>query len=79
MANVADPDADADWLAYAADLANNGYDAEAMIVRTYWPALRDTMATGHLFDAVMRDLRRHLWTLHDAVPRLVAATEVPPT
>ncbi|HKB01752.1 MAG TPA: hypothetical protein VKD90_06010 [Gemmataceae bacterium] len=79
MRIVADPDDESACLAYAGDLRDNGHDAEALVVRTFWPALRDTLATGQTFDAIMADLRRHLWTLRDAALRVVEAMEKPPT
>jgi uncharacterized protein (TIGR02996 family) len=51
---VANPDDASAWFAYAGDLADNGHEREALVVRMYWPALRDTLATGQSFDAIMR-------------------------
>jgi hypothetical protein len=56
---VADPDDESAWLAYAADLADNGHDAEALIVRMLWRALRDSLVSLRSFDAVMADVRRN--------------------
>ncbi|HKB03462.1 MAG TPA: hypothetical protein VKD90_14665 [Gemmataceae bacterium] len=56
---VADPDDESAWRAYAADLADHGHDAEALIVRVLWPALRDSLLTLRSFDAVMSDVRRN--------------------
>jgi len=49
---VANPGDEAGWLAYAADLADNGYDDLNLIVQTFWPALCDSLAMRRSFDAV---------------------------
>jgi hypothetical protein len=67
---VADPDDESAWLAYAADLADNGQDAEALIVRKLWPALRDSLLTLRSFDAVMSDVRRNRNLLRSVAARI---------
>jgi uncharacterized protein (TIGR02996 family) len=61
---VADPDDESAWLAYSDDLADHGHDADALIVRMLWPALRDSLLTLRSFDAVMADVRRNRTLLH---------------
>jgi hypothetical protein len=70
---VSNPNDEAGWLAYAADLADNGDDALALVVRTYWPAMRDTLEVGRPFPMVMRDVRKNLTTLHRAAARIAEA------
>jgi uncharacterized protein (TIGR02996 family) len=61
---IADPGDESAWLAYSADLADHGRDAEALIVRVLWGALRDSLVTCRSFDAVMADVRRNRTLLH---------------
>jgi uncharacterized protein (TIGR02996 family) len=68
---VADPDDKSAWLAYAADLADHGHDAEALIVRGLWPALRDSLLSLRSFDAVMSDVRRNRNLLYALAAREV--------
>ncbi|HJZ90852.1 MAG TPA: hypothetical protein VKE40_08260 [Gemmataceae bacterium] len=38
-------------------------------MRTFWPALRDTLATGQTFDAIIAHVRPNLRKLHAAAIR----------
>jgi hypothetical protein len=53
------PAPEADWLALAARLADDGRDDEAAVVRVYWPALEDTVATCVTLNAALDQIRRH--------------------
>jgi len=66
---VADPDDESAWLAYSADLADNGNEADALIVRMFWPALRDSLLTLRSFDSMMADVRRNRTLLHTLAAR----------
>jgi hypothetical protein len=50
---------EAEWLALGARLADDGEADESAVVRVYWPALADTIATGVTLDAVLDQVRRH--------------------
>jgi hypothetical protein len=43
---VPDPDDRGEWLTLAGRLADDGHADEAAIVRMFWPAIADTVATG---------------------------------
>lgn len=75
---VADPDDESGWLAYSADLADHGYDAEALIVRMLWPALHDSLLTLRSFDAVMSDVRRNRTLLHALAAQTAERENHPP-
>ncbi|HKB06318.1 MAG TPA: hypothetical protein VKD90_29250 [Gemmataceae bacterium] len=69
---VANPDDEAAWLAYAADLRDNGHDDLALIVRTFWPALAETLRGERSFDGIMAEVGRNLPTLHRAALRVAS-------
>jgi len=76
---VADPGDDSAWLAYSAHLADHGHDAEAIIVRELWPALRDALVTVRSFDAVMADVRRNRTLLYSLAARQATNAVAVPT
>jgi hypothetical protein len=47
------------WLALSRWLGDKGRDDEAVAVRVYWSAMRDTMTTGVSLDAILADLARN--------------------
>jgi len=61
----ADPNDESCWLALAGWLWDNGRDDEAAAVRTFWPAIRDTLAAGRCLDSALEDLRRNAKILGD--------------
>jgi hypothetical protein len=75
---LANPDDAAGWLALADHYRDNGEDTLALVVRTYWPAMRDTLEVGRPFPMVMRDVRKNLTTLHRAAARIAEKEFDPP-
>jgi hypothetical protein len=53
------PTTEADWLALAARLADDGHRDEAAVVRVFWPAIADTIATGVTEADALSQVRRH--------------------
>jgi hypothetical protein len=74
---VADPGAESAWLAYARDLADNGHDREAVVVRVYWFRLAAALRDGDSFDCIVAQVRRNVRTLHRAAAQ-IAETEYDP-
>jgi uncharacterized protein (TIGR02996 family) len=53
-----DPAAEEGWLALAGWLADHGRDDEAVIMRVFWPAARDTVGAGTPLHQVLRMMAR---------------------
>jgi uncharacterized protein (TIGR02996 family) len=64
-----DPDDRPRWLALAAWLRDNGRGDEAVVIRTFWPTLRDNLAATTM-EATLADVARNAGLL-SAVAREV--------
>jgi alkyl sulfatase BDS1-like metallo-beta-lactamase superfamily hydrolase len=68
---IANPNDESAWLVLARELADDGHDREAVVVRVYWFRLAKALQDGQPLDSIMAGMRNNFRTLHRAAARIV--------
>lgn len=53
------PTTEAEWLALAGRLWDDGFDDDAAAIRVFWPTIAETIAGGVPLEAALKQVRRH--------------------